>query len=99
MELRGSLFEDECTTGAVSCVFTNFYVDHGEPLEALAVYKGTGRWVLGELLDGHEFLIILFACKRVYNPTRCISVATGTRRVYSSYYVIILGCSQLSSGL
>jgi hypothetical protein len=57
-ELRGSLFDDECTTGAVSSVFTHFYVDHDEPLEALAEYKKTG-WVLGELLDGHEFLIIL----------------------------------------
>lgn len=38
MELRGSLFEDNCTTGAVSTVFTNFYVDHDEPLAALAEY-------------------------------------------------------------
>ena len=56
MEFRGSLFEDGCTTGTVSCVFTNFYVDHNEPLEALAAYKAGGRWVL---LEGHEFLIIL----------------------------------------
>jgi hypothetical protein len=39
MELCGSLFEGGCTTGAVSCVFTNFYVDHNQPLEALAAYK------------------------------------------------------------
>ena len=59
MELRGSLFEDKCSSGAVSCVFTSFYVDHVEPLAALAAYKARGQWLLGELLDGHEFLIIL----------------------------------------
>jgi hypothetical protein len=68
MELRGSLFEDGCTTGAVSCVFTNFYVNHNEPLEALAAYKAGGRWVLGELLEGHEFLIILPVQKPVALP-------------------------------
>lgn len=59
MELHGSLFEDNCMTGAVSSVFTSFYVDHTEPLEALEKYKAEDGWVLGELLDGHEFLIIL----------------------------------------
>ena len=55
MELRGSLFE--ATTGAISSVFTTLYVDHNEPLEALAFYKKKG-WILGGLLDGHEFLIM-----------------------------------------
>ena len=59
MEPRGSAFEDNCTSGAVSCVFTNFYVDHKEPKEALATYKDLGQWPLGEPLEGHEFLIIL----------------------------------------
>jgi len=58
VELRGSLFDNECPTGAISSVFTSFYVDHDEPLEALNMYKETG-WVLGDLLDGHEFLLIL----------------------------------------
>ncbi|KAF8548633.1 hypothetical protein OG21DRAFT_1479135 [Imleria badia] len=58
-ELCGSLFEEDCTSGAISSVFTGFYVDHDEPLEALSVYKARGQWVLGELLDGHEFLTIL----------------------------------------
>lgn len=57
-ELRGSLFEENCTPGAISLVFTNFYVDHAEPLSALSIYKKE-KWVLGELLDGHEFIIIL----------------------------------------
>lgn len=58
-KLRGSLFEENCTSGAISSVFTDFYVDHAEPLDALLVYKTRHQWVLGELLDGHEFLIIL----------------------------------------
>jgi len=59
IKLRGELFEDNCTSGAVSCVNTEFYVDHAEPLDALGVYKQTTGWCLGELPDGHEFLIIL----------------------------------------
>lgn len=58
-KLCGSLFEENCTSGAISSVFTDFYVDHAEPLEALSLYTANRQWVLGELLDGHEFLIIL----------------------------------------
>jgi hypothetical protein len=43
----------------ISSVFTDFYVDHAKPLEALSVYKAHQQWVLGELLDGHEFLTIV----------------------------------------
>lgn len=39
-------------------MYTEFYVDHTEPLEALEVFKKRG-WCLGELLDGHEYLVIL----------------------------------------
>ena len=59
LQLHGSLFEENCTTGAVSSVNTSFYVDHMEPLDALRRYQEANRWILGELLDGHEFLIIL----------------------------------------
>jgi len=38
---------------------SNIYIDHEEPLEALAAYKASAPWVLGELLDGHEYLLIL----------------------------------------
>jgi hypothetical protein len=55
----GTLFEENCTTGALSCVFTQFYVNHEEPLEALSLFKRNGRWCLGELPEGHEFLVIL----------------------------------------
>jgi hypothetical protein len=57
-KLRGSLFQDDHNSGVISSVDTQFYVDHKEPLEALEVYKGEGRWCLGELLDGHEFLVV-----------------------------------------
>ena len=58
IKLRGSLFGDD-SSGAVSCVYTEFYVDHKEPLEALNIFRSRNRWCLGELLDGHEFLILL----------------------------------------
>ena len=59
VKLAGSLFDDSCTTGAVSCVFTEFYVNHDEPLAALEFFKTRRRWCLGELPEGHEYLIIL----------------------------------------
>ena len=58
VKLAGLLFDDSCTTGAVSCVFTEFYVDHHEPLAALEIFK-MRKWCLGELPEGHEFLVIL----------------------------------------
>ena len=59
MELHGSLFEDDCSTGSISSVFTSFYIDYTEPLKALKRFKENTGWVLRELLDGHEFLVIL----------------------------------------
>ncbi|KIM83076.1 hypothetical protein PILCRDRAFT_784269 [Piloderma croceum F 1598] len=56
--LRGTLFQVGCDTGAVSSVFTEFYVDHEEPLEALDKFKARGQWCLGELLEGHEYLAL-----------------------------------------
>ncbi|KAF8812722.1 hypothetical protein BYT27DRAFT_6406453 [Phlegmacium glaucopus] len=58
-QLRGSIFEENCETRAVSCANTMFYIDHREPLEVLEDFKRQGRWCLGELLEGHEFLIIV----------------------------------------
>ncbi|KAG1742266.1 uncharacterized protein EDB91DRAFT_1052130, partial [Suillus paluster] len=57
-ELRGNLFQADCDASTVSSVFTSFYVDHTEPLEALQQYKAKGQWCLGDLLEGHEFLAI-----------------------------------------
>ena len=65
MQLRGSLFENLVQVGviaepgATSTVYTAFFVDHNEPLAALKNFKDSGKWSLGELLEGHEFLIIL----------------------------------------
>jgi len=55
----GSLFEEDCTTGNVSSLFTQFFVDHEEPLDALKTFKANERWCLGDLPEGHEFLIIV----------------------------------------
>jgi len=63
-----SLFEDGWTTSTISCIFSNFYVDHNEPLKALAAYKAGRCWVPGELLEGHKFLIIFPARKPVTPP-------------------------------
>lgn len=54
----GSIFNEGDETGAVSSLFTQFYVDHVEPLEVLNKFQKRGRWGLGELLDGHEYLVI-----------------------------------------
>lgn len=65
-ELRGSLFNDPKAAvggtdndGTVSCVDTAFFVDHTEPLEALARVRERGiDWPLGELREGCEFLLV-----------------------------------------
>ncbi|KAG1885931.1 uncharacterized protein F5891DRAFT_968999 [Suillus fuscotomentosus] len=57
-QLSGSLFQDSSTSDAISSVFTEFYVDHTEPLTVLEQYKKKGQWCLGELLGGHEFLAV-----------------------------------------
>jgi hypothetical protein len=57
-QLRGSLFEENCASAAISCLDTRYFVDHKEPMEALAVFREAGGWSLGELPDGHEFLLI-----------------------------------------
>jgi hypothetical protein len=62
-KLRGSLFQENAHPGVISSIYTEFFVDHKEPLEALENFKAAGRgWCLGELLDGHEFLLILPIC-------------------------------------
>ncbi|KAI1161160.1 hypothetical protein F5B18DRAFT_629660 [Nemania serpens] len=60
-KLCGSLFDATDSTGLVSGVNTNFFVDHQEPLEALRAVRDTWAWSLGELLDGHEYLLIMTA--------------------------------------
>ncbi|KAG2135116.1 hypothetical protein DEU56DRAFT_981205 [Suillus clintonianus] len=57
-QLRGALFQENVGTGAVSSAFTEFYVDHAEPSKALEKFKARGKWCLGELLEGHEYLAL-----------------------------------------
>lgn len=64
-KLRGTLFDH--ANGAneiVSGVDTNFFVDHTEPLQALAAVEDEWQWPLGGLPDGHEYLLILPARQR-----------------------------------
>jgi len=59
-QLRGSLFEDDAIDpSAISSAFTQYYVNHDEPLEVLQEYRSI--WPLGELLDGHEFFLLVRA--------------------------------------
>lgn len=59
MELHGSLFEDKCLSGAVSSVFTNLYFDHTNLFITFPRDQSPRPWPLGDLLEGHEFLIIM----------------------------------------
>lgn len=72
-ELRGSLFDPEDTSGVVSSVDTRFFVDHTEPLKALAWAREGLDWPLGELLDGHEFLLIIPVRRRDRSRSRSSS--------------------------
>jgi hypothetical protein len=72
-ELRGSLFDPEDTGGVISSVYTNFFVDHTEPLEALAWVREGLDWPLGELLDGYEFLLMIEVRRRDRSKSRSTS--------------------------
>jgi len=67
---RGSAFTRGENDGLVSSVYTEFFVDHTEPLEALAWVREGLDWPLGELLEGHEFLIILESRRRARSRPR-----------------------------
>jgi hypothetical protein len=63
-KLRGKLFNPDDASGAVSSVDSGFYVDHEEPLEALDRVRESMDWPLGELLDGHGFMLVVQAKQR-----------------------------------
>jgi len=69
-KLRGSLFHPEDVSGLVSSVDTSFWVDHTEPLEALEWTRDTVDWPLGELHNGHEFLLVLEVRRRTGSRSR-----------------------------
>lgn len=72
-ELCGNLFDPDDTSGVVSSVCTHFFVDHAEPLEALKWVRQGLSWPLGELLDGHEFLLIIETRLRSRSRSRSAS--------------------------
>lgn len=71
--LHGSLFDPEDISGLVSAVFSDFFVDHTEPLEALAWVQEELDWKLGELHDGHEFILIVEPRHRSRSRSRSAS--------------------------
>jgi len=77
-KLRGSLFNPEDASGLVSSVDTGFWIDHTEPLEALVRAREAIGWPLGELNDGHEFLLIHEARKRSRSGLRPMSRPNDT---------------------
>lgn len=72
-KLRGSVFNPEDASGLVSSVDTGFWVDHTEPIEALAWARDMVDWPLGELHDGHEFLLVLKVRRRTRSRSRSTS--------------------------
>lgn len=56
--LVGSLFNKATFDGSVSSADTGFFVDHAEPLQTLDGVRSTSQWPLGDLLEGHEFIML-----------------------------------------
>lgn len=54
----GTVFDSEDSSGLVSSADTGFFVDHEKPLKALDRVQQSREWPLGELHDGHEFLLL-----------------------------------------
>ena len=57
-KLAGEMFGIEAD-GLVSGGNTFFFVDHDEPIKALEQIQNTWDWPLGQLPEGHEFLLLL----------------------------------------
>ncbi len=61
-KLCGTLFNPSGSAAEanelVSGVDTEFFVDHEEPLSALSWLREQNMWPLGDLPDGHEFLLV-----------------------------------------
>ncbi|KAK8181052.1 hypothetical protein BC567DRAFT_222270 [Phyllosticta citribraziliensis] len=63
---RGGGGDEGIGGGAVASAYTGFYVDHGEPDEAVAVAKreSGGVWKLGELGEGCEYLALMVGSEK-----------------------------------
>ncbi|KAI9834407.1 MAG: hypothetical protein M1819_003018 [Sarea resinae] len=77
--LRGNLFDPDGTSGLVSSVDTDFYVDHTEPLQALDLVQEDTEWPLGELIEGHEFLLLSEIRRRPRSKARSLSGSSGLK--------------------
>ena len=58
-KLRGRLFDASDATGLVAGVDSSFFIDHDEPMAALADIKKHWKWPLGDLPDGCEYLVVM----------------------------------------
>lgn len=67
--LRGTIFQPEDASGMVSGVNTGFFVDHEEPQKVLQAVRGNWQWPLGDLPDGHEYLLVMPAKHRRPTPS------------------------------
>jgi len=77
-KLRGKLFQSTDDSGLVCSVDTGFHVDHEEPLEALVWVQDMMEWPLGELIDGHEFILIVEAKRRSRSRSRSAGRKEGS---------------------
>jgi hypothetical protein len=48
----------------ISGVNTSFFVDHEEPQKVLQAVRENWQWPLGDLPDGHEYLLVMPAKHR-----------------------------------
>ena len=67
-KLSGNLFDSKDPKG--SCVNTEFFVDHEEPLKVLETIRQSWQWPLGDLPEGHEYLLVLPAKRRPLRPSK-----------------------------
>lgn len=71
----GTLFNSPNDDGAVSSANTAFYVDHAEPFEALHRVQEIFQWPLGDLIEGHEFLLIIATKPQRHSQTGSSSLS------------------------
>ncbi len=72
-KLRDNLFDPEDASELVSSVDIGFFVDYEESLEALTWVRELMDWPLGELHDGHEFVLVLEVRSRPLSKSRSLS--------------------------
>jgi len=71
-KLHGDIWEQNVQDGSVALADSGFWVDHVEALDALSDVKEDLSWPLGDLLEGHEFLLVLHHKKRGSSSPRAL---------------------------